>query len=295
MAGCGGMLGDAFYNVFKRDNSLICSDKNPTNSWQSRLDFTNYDAYRRAVLEAAPDWLFHIGAETNLEVCENDEAYSFSTNSDAVSYAVEISNALNIPLLYISTAGIFSGDKKFFSEDDNPNPLGLYAKSKFLGESIVRSKSKSYLICRAGWMMGGGLKKDKKFIAKLCQQLLDKKRVLTIVDDKLGTPTFTKDFAETVFDLISKNHRGLYNLVCQGFTSRMDVARELVKLLGLDGQVTINGVPSDYFKEIYYAPRPENENLKNCALEKLDVKQMRDWRIALSDYIKSDWIELFKN
>jgi dTDP-4-dehydrorhamnose reductase len=119
MAGCGGMLGDAFYNVFKRGNSLICSDKNPTNSWQSKLDFTTYETYRRAVLEAAPDWLFHIGAETDLEVCENDEAYSFSTNSESVSYAVEISNELNIPLLYISTAGIFSGDKEFFSEKSN--------------------------------------------------------------------------------------------------------------------------------------------------------------------------------
>jgi dTDP-4-dehydrorhamnose reductase len=96
-------------------------------------------------------------------------------------------------LLYINTAGIFDG-KKNYTTIGSSNPLGHYARSKFMGEKYVQLHAHRYIICRAGWMMGGGPTKDKKFINKLVKQLVAGKRELFIVNDKDGTPTFTIDF-----------------------------------------------------------------------------------------------------
>ena len=120
----------------------------------------------KEVLEFNPDFLFHVGAHTDLEYCELHEKDAYETNTKSVEYAVSIANDLDIPLLYISTAGIFDGKKDAYDETDQPNPLGHYARSKYLGEVYVQEHSKAFIICRAGWMMGAGIKKDKKFIQK---------------------------------------------------------------------------------------------------------------------------------
>ena len=116
----------------------------------------------------------------------------------AVENAVYIANELDIPLLYISTAGIFDGRQDVYDDWDAPNPLGVYARAKWAGEEFVKQNARRYLVCRAGWMMGGGPRKDKKFIQKLMQQLRDGATELNVVDDKLGTPTYTRDFAHNV-------------------------------------------------------------------------------------------------
>ncbi len=91
-------------------------------------------------------------------------------------------------------------------------------------------------------MMGGGPAKDKKFIQKIMRQLRDGKTELSIVDDKLGTPTYTRDFAHNVRLLLESECWGLYNMVCQGATSRLEVAEELVEELGLGDAVTVTPV-----------------------------------------------------
>jgi dTDP-4-dehydrorhamnose reductase len=289
IAGAGGMLGDAFYKLLNINYELYCIDKNVTDQWQFHLDFTNKKLYENSVKDLNPDWLFHIGAETDLEICERNPTYSYLTNSSSVEYAVDIANSLNIPILYISTAGIFSSEKKFFTEDDMPLPLGYYAKSKFLGESIVIAKAKRYLICRAGWMMGGGIKKDKKFIGKLLKKIINGETTLNIVDDKLGTPTYTHDFCKKVLDLINNNHFGLFNLVCDGLTSRLEVANKMLEILNLSDKVKINKVNSSFFEDEYFAPRPDNEQLVNSNLNKLTIGKMRNWESALNEYLNDYW------
>lgn len=203
----------------------------------------------------------------------------------SVENAVYISNQLNIPLLYISTAGIFDGAKDLYDDWDMPNPLGVYARSKYMGERFVCENSKKFLVCRAGWMMGAGPKKDKKFIQKLMKQLKEGKKELFIVDDKDGTPTFTHDFAKNVKALIENEYWGLYNMVCGGQTSRLEVAGELLNLLGLSDTVKITTVKSDYFKDVYFAERPPCERLVNCKLNIRQLNLMQDWRAALKQYM----------
>ena len=242
MAGCGGMLGEAFYNCFKDDYDLMCTDIDVNEDWLNPLDFRNYDKYLLDVEKFKPNYLFHIGAHTSLEYCELNEDDAYKTNTLSVENAVNISNKLNIPIVYISTAGIFDGEKNFYDESDLPNPGSHYAKSKYQGELYVQKHSNKHLICRAGWMMGAGPKKDKKFIQKIMLQLKENKKELFIVNDKTGTPTYTHDFVKNLKILLEKNLWGLYNLVCSGSTSRLEVAKELINILGLDKEITIKEV-----------------------------------------------------
>jgi len=292
MAGVGGMLGEAFYKVFKDEFEVKCSDIDLNEKWLTRLDFRDEDAYRKDVLSFEPDFLFHIGAFTDLEYCELNEKDTYETNTKSVEYAVNIANELDIPLLYISTAGIFDGKKDFYDETDQPNPLGHYGRSKYLGEVAVQENSKNYIICRAGWMMGAGASKDKKFIQKLIKQITEGASSLNVVNDKLGTPTYTHDFANNVKLLIDKGERGLFNMVCKGLTGRLEVANELVSLIGLKGQVEVNEVTSEYFSEEYFAERPECERLINKRLDDLNLNIMRDWRVALKDYIEEYYSDM---
>ncbi len=251
----------------------------------SFLDFRDEQNYRKEVLEFNPDFLFHVGAYTDLEYCELHEEDAYETNTKSVEYAVSIANDIKIPLLYISTAGIFDGKKDAYDETDQPNPLGHYARSKYLGEVYVQKYSKDFIICRAGWMMGAGINKDKKFIQKIIQQISDGEKVLHIVNDKLGTPTYTQDFASNVKLLIEKKQRGLFNMVCGGYTGRLEVAIELVQLLGLEGSLEVKEVTSEFFAEEYFAERPKCERLLNKRLDDLGLNIMRDWRIALKEYL----------
>ena len=253
--------------------------------WLDYLDFRNFEDYKTEVEDFDPDYLFHLGAYTDLEFCEENIDKSYLTNTTSVENAVFIANKLDVPLLYISTAGIFDGLKELYDDWDTPNPLGVYARSKFAGERFVVENTNRHFICRAGWMMGGGPKKDKKFINKLMQQLKAGKKELFIVDDKDGTPTYTQDFAKNVKLLIEKEYFGLYNMVCDGQTSRIEVAKELISVLGLKGKITITAVQSEYFKDVYYADRPPNERLVNKKLDLRNINIMRDWKVALSEYI----------
>lgn len=287
IAGCGGMLGEGFYHIFKDDYTIKCTDKDVNEDWLSFLDFRDFDAYKKDVEDFKPDYLFHLGAYTDLEYCEENVDDTYMTNTLSVENAVRIANELDIPLLYISTAGIFDGKKDVYDDWDTPNPLGVYARSKYMGERYVCENANRHLVCRAGWMMGSGPKKDKKFIQKLMKQIKAGKKELFIVTDKDGTPTYTHDFAKTVKELIKYEYWGLYNMVCGGETSRFEVAEQLIEYLNLKDEVKITPVDSDYFSKEYYAERPASERLITKKLDLRGVNQMRDWKISLKEYLET--------
>ncbi len=293
IAGGGGMLGEAFYKVFSEDAEVRVTDIDVNEAWIDFIDFRDFASYEKDVVEFDPQYLFHLGAHTSLEYCEENPADAYLTNTLSVENAVEISNRLKVPLLYISTAGIFDGAQDTYDDWDSPNPLGHYARSKYMGERFVVENKDKYLVCRAGWMMGGGPKKDKKFINKILGQLKDGRRAIDIVNDKFGTPTYTHDFARNAKELIEARHWGVYNLVCDGVTSRLDVTRELIRLLDLQNKVEIREVTSEHFREEYYAPRPASERLLNTKLNLRGLNRMRNWKICLKEYLENYFADYF--
>tara|TARA_A100001035_G_C27657769_1_gene442319 strand:- start:4 stop:894 length:891 start_codon:yes stop_codon:yes gene_type:complete len=289
------MLGEAFYNIFKEQYEIKCSDIDLNSSWLEYLDFRDFEAYKKAVYNFKPDYIFHLGAHTSLEYCEQNSDDAYLTNTISAENATYLANSLDIPILYISTAGIFDGSQDTYDDWSIPNPLGVYARSKYMGELFVKENAYRYLICRAGWMMGGGHKKDKKFVNKLLTQLNNGKKELFVVDDKMGTPTYTVDFARNVELLISKEYWGLYNMVCKGVTSRFEVANSILDILNLKEKISLTAVSSNYFNKEYFAPRPLSERLLTKKLDYRNSNIMRPWEIALKDYLTNNFEDYKSN
>ena len=286
------MLGDAFYKIFSKSYEIEASDINLSEPWLKYLDIRNFEKYKEAVYNFTPDFLFHLGAITSLEECDSDYNNAYLTNTLSVENATFIANYLNIPIIYISTAGIFDGKKELYDDWDLPNPQGHYARSKYNGEIYVENNASKYLILRAGWMMGGGPNKDKKFVNKIIMQIFKNQKSINVVNDKLGTPTYTFDFANNTMLLIQKEMWGKYNLVCEGVSSRIAVANEILKILNKDKNTIINEVDSSFFAKEYFSFRPPSERLINSKLNLRELNIMRDWKTCLKEYVHSQYVKV---
>lgn len=296
LAGVGGMLGEALHRVLAEKHELMCTDIDVNEPWLEKCDFRNFAEYESKVSAFEPEILMHIGAHTDLEYCETNPDDAYRTNALSVEHAATLAQAHGIPLVYISTAGIFDGEKELYDDWDQPRPLGVYARAKYMGEIAVQTRVSKHYIFRAGWMMGGGPKKDKKFINKLMKQLAQGVSELSVVNDKLGTPTYTVDFARNLAAMIETPYYGLYNMVCGGETGRLEVAQELLRLLKLQDKVQVKPVASEHFARQYFAPRPACERLRNYKLKLRNMDQMRDWKLSLYDYVRdyfSDYVRSF--
>lgn len=286
IAGCGGMLGEAVYEYFSGRVNVKATDIDLNTGWLEYADVRDYNKMEESIKEFNPHIIINLAALTDLEYCEKNAEDAWLTNALGCENLCLIAKKMDVPYVYISTAGIFGGEQEFFNDFDEPNPLSIYAKSKYYGEEFVKKYMDKFYIFRAGWMMGGGIKKDKKFINKIYKQIKGGKKELFVVDDKLGTPTYTKSFARGIFKVIQTDLYGLYNQVCGGDCSRYDVALELVRLLKLENKVKVTKVPSDYFKNEYFAPRPYSEKLVNLKLNSRGINYMPHWKTALEDYSK---------
>jgi len=286
IAGGGGMLGDAVYEHFARIADVRATDIDLTEPWLSYGDVRDYAEMARHIADVRPQVIINLAAMTDLEECERDVDRAWATNALGAENLGLLAAKSDATYVYISTAGIFGGEKDVYTDYDTPNPLGSYARSKYYGECYVRQSVPRRFVLRAGWMMGGGPRKDKKFVNKIYQQLRTGTRTLHVVDDKLGTPTYTVDFAHGIHRLLESELYGLYNQVCGGSGSRFDVAVELVRELGLAGSVVVEKVSSDFFAREYFAARPASEKLVNAKLDARQLNVMREWRVCLADYVQ---------
>jgi dTDP-4-dehydrorhamnose reductase len=286
IAGCGGMLGEAVYQLWSSQCQVKASDIDVNEEWLSYADVRDFESIAESVRSFRPDILINLAALTDLEYCEKNPDNAWLTNALGAENMGLLANELDVPYVYISTAGIFDGLQDVYTDFDAPQPLGYYAKSKAHGEAWVLRSVKRPVVLRAGWMMGGGPRKDKKFINKIFKQISAGQSELFVVSDKLGTPTYTVDFARGMQRVLESDLWGLYNQVCGGSGSRLDVARAFVAELGLDSRVRVTEVSSEHFKTEYFAPRPASEKLVNLKLDARKINVMRDWRVCLREYAK---------
>jgi dTDP-4-dehydrorhamnose reductase len=286
IAGCGGMLGDAVYRHFAPIADVRATDIDVNERWLGYGDVRDHAEMARQIADVRPHVIINLAAMTDLEECERDVECAWATNALGAENLGLLATKHDATYVYVSTAGVFGGENDVYTDDDTPNPLGSYAKSKYYGECYVRQSVPKHFVVRAGWMMGGGPRKDKKFVNKIYQQLVVGKRTLHVVGDKLGSPTYTVDFALGIHGLLESELYGLYNQACGGGGSRYDVAVELVRLLGLERIVTVEKVSSEFFAREYFAMRPASEQLVNPKLDACHLNVMRDWRVCLAEYVR---------
>ncbi len=285
ITGCGGMLGSSVYPVFSQtDAQVLATDIDLNESWLEHLDVRDINECEKIFEQFKPTLVLNLAALTDLEYCENNPTESWKTNALGTENVALMAKKHGCTMCQISTAGVYDGKQDAYTDFDPPNPLSHYAKSKYHGEVFVQQFLGKYFIFRAGWMMGGGPKKDKKFINKIYKQISAGATELFIVEDKLGNPTYTKNFAESISKVLPTKYYGLYNQVGLGSGSRYDVAVEFIRLLGLKGKIKVTQVDSDYFKKEYFAPRPDSERLINLKLNSRGINYMQSWQECLSEY-----------
>ena len=294
VTGAAGMLGTSLLPVLKdHDHVVHASDIRFTGHGIEHLDVRNLEALREAAKKHRPDMLIHLAAETDLEVCETRPDFAYQENFVGTQNACATCQEFGIPLVYISTAGVFDGRKPSpYTEFDTPNPINVYGASKFQGEQIVRQTMPNHFIVRAGWMIGGG-ERDRKFVSKIIAQLKDGKKTIYAVNDRLGTPTYAPAFSVMLEKIIGTKVYGTYHLACKGRASRFDVAAEILRILGRD-EVQLKPVASDFFKEEYFAPRPYSEEMQNYILELRQMNEMPEWREALAGYLREHFSRQFR-
>lgn len=300
VTGSAGMLGSALIpELIAAGHSVAATDIDlsdprpwgPDGPTLEHLDVRSPDDIAAAIDRFAPEFIAHLAAETSLEVCEMMPDAAMLTNTIGTKHVALAARRAGLPMAYISTAGVFDGKKTgFYDEFDEPNPINVYGASKLHGEHLVARIVPEHYIVRAGWMVGGGPGRDHKFVSLILEQLDAGARTLRAVADKLGTPTYTRDFARCFSNLIVSGSYGLYHMTGTGGGSRHDVAAEILRVLGRD-DVELLAVGSEYFAEEYFAPRPSSEQMRNRVLDLQGMNTMRPWEVALEDYLCTQYAD----
>jgi dTDP-4-dehydrorhamnose reductase len=282
VTGAAGVVGGYVGEVFA-DHDLILTD---IAGGLIELDVRDADAVRKLVVDARPDTVIHLAAATDVDRCEQDPDLAHGTNTGGTRNVALACREVDATLVYTSTAGVFGGEKQEpYTESDEPGPANVSRHSKLGGGREVESLRDRYYIARAGWMVGGG-PKDKKFVGMMLRFLEEGRTELQAVNDKFGSPTYAKDLAAGIRQLLDTGFYGLYHLVNGGPPcSRYEVAVALCEILGRDA-ATVEPVSSAFFP--LPAPRARSEAMVNDKLEQLGINPMRPWREALEAYLKQE-------
>lgn len=266
VTGAKGAVGSYAEQVFGSKYDLILVDKD-------ELDITD-PADCDWITEVGPDVVLHLAAATDVDACQRDKGLAWETNARGTANIARASR--DSKLVYVSTAGVFRGDKKTpYVESDKPYPVNAYGWAKLRGEHFVETVHPDWLIVRSGWMFGGnGL--DHKFVGKIQTQIAEGQQELLAVNDKFGSPTYALDLLRVIDDLLETGEQGLFHGANAGICSRFDVAKAIVELTG----ATVDVVPvgSDQFP--LPAPRAVSE-----AMESERREPSRGWRDALAEYL----------
>ena len=283
VTGANGMLGDSLCPLLKKRDYLVYPADIIGYEDIIKIDVKRFQEIKDFVKENRPDIVFHLAAETNVDKCELDPDHAYETNSKGTENVALVCKEFDIPMVYISTGAVFDGKKEGgYTEEDMPgNPVNVYGKSKLKGEEVVKKFLAKYYIVRASWMIGG-VNKDKKFVWKIAQ-LLKTKKEIPVVIDKIGSPTFTKDFARGLVDIVSTGKYGIYHCVNKGLCTRFDIAKKIAEYLNKE-DVVLKPVTSDLFP--LPAPRPKSEVLINYNLARMGIDNARPWQEALREYIE---------
>ncbi len=269
-----GMLGSDLFLKLSVQHEVIGMDK-------KEIDIVSPDECVQAIKETAPSVVINAAAYTNVDGCETAEEECFAVNAEAVKNIAQACRNKNIRIIHFSTDYVFDGAaQQPYKEDDQCNPVNAYGASKLAGERYLQSLADDYLLIRTSWLYGV---KGKNFV----QTILEKAKTtstLSVVDDQVGSPTYTKDLAAAVDLLISQNLKGIFHLTNRGSCSWYQFAVKILQESGLDDAKVIpiksNQLPRP-------ALRPAYSVLSMQKFISATGKTMQPWQLALQDYLKS--------
>jgi len=271
--GAGGQLGKTFVDKLQKLEYNFIAPQ------ESESDITQQQKIASLINEEQPDTIINCAAYNAVDVAEKNSKLAYLVNSEAIGNLAAVCFEKNIKLVHYSSDYIFDGTKDgFYSEEDPPNPLNVYGKSKLEGEMQLRQNTRTYLLFRLSWVIGPG---EQNFLFKM-SQWAEKNPVLKISADEVSIPTFTFDIVEFTLKALDKNLIGLYHLTSSGYASRYELARFYAEQTGIDKLI----IPVALSHFNMPASRPMFSCLSNEKLTRdLGVK-LPHWKESLKKYVQ---------
>ena len=288
VTGVTGQLGhDVVGELLKRGDEVIGSDVLPQVSLQivyEQLDITDAVAVNEVISRHHPDVVIHCAAWTAVDDAEdeNNRERVHRINADGTKYIAAAAKTVDAKMVYISTDYVFDGTGETPWQPDCTAyaPLNVYGQSKLEGEQAVVQTLQKYFIVRIAWVFG---QNGRNFVRTMLQ-LAKNHPQLRVVDDQIGTPTYTYDLARLLVDMIDTEKYGYYHVTNEGgYISWYDFAVEIFKQAGLD--VTVLPISTAEYG-LSRAKRPMNSRLDRSKLQEASFEPLPDWRDALSRYLQ---------
>ncbi|MEK6584233.1 MAG: dTDP-4-dehydrorhamnose reductase, partial [Nitrospirota bacterium] len=273
--GAGGQLGSELVNILQDDTLIPLTHMD--------IEMTDEQQVNSILSSNMPDVVINTAAYHRVDDCEDNVELSFAVNSYAVRTIARICNDLGITFVHFSTDYVFGGEKKTpYVEDDCPNPHSVYAVSKLAGELFVRNICSRYYLIRTCGLYGakGVSGKGGNFIETMIR-LANGKKPLNVVSDQIVTPTYARELAAKVSQLIRTEEYGFYHITNNGGCSWYEFARTIFELTGIDAD--ISPISSSEFGA--KARRPAYSVLENRNLKLLGLDDMKLWQDALKEYL----------
>ena len=275
--GAKGMLGRDLMGILHS----TCS-KDEIIGWDiEEIDIQKEDESITKIEKLRPEIVIHIAAYTDVDGCELDKEKAFAVNAEGTKHVVLAASKCDAKIVYLSTDYVFDGEKREpYSESDPPHPLNVYGHSKLKGEQYVQEGVKDSLIIRTQWLYGPF---GKNFVDSILRQATEKS-ALSIVNDQMGSPTYTLDLARAISELIQFGARGIFHVANGDFCAWDTFAEAILKLSGIN-RVKVLPISS---KELDRpAARPSYSVLSCQKLKKETGLTMRSWSEALKDYLST--------
>ena len=270
ITGASGMLGHDLQRTLKNHELILCNSKN--------LDITNKNLVSETINEMKPDILINSAAYTNVDDCETNYEEAYKVNALGPKNLANVCKDLKIPLVHISTDYVFDGKKtEPLKENDNLGPQTAYGKTKLEGEQFIQKILDEYFIIRTAWLYGCDGDNFVKTMLNLSKSLNE----ITVVNDQIGSPTFTYDLAKGISEIIKTDKYGVYHLTNSGSCSWYEFSKEIFKLANIN--VKVIPVTTEEFPRP--APRPKYSVLSNDKWIKQGFKPLRDYKEALKEYL----------
>jgi dTDP-4-dehydrorhamnose reductase len=245
------------------------------------VDITDGARIRDYIESIRPDCIIHTAALTDVDGCESDVEKAFKINGEGTRNIAEGAKSVGAALLYLSTDYVFDGTSdRPYREDDEPKPLGVYGQSKHRGELNVRDLVERHYIVRTGWLYG---EHGSNFVETIIGLAGDRLRI-EVVDDQVGSPTYTKDLAPALAELMVSDRFGTYHLTNQGSCSWFEFAGRIIELAGISGVAV---VPTTTERFARPAPRPSYSVLENLAWREAFGSLLRPWGEAIEAYMRN--------
>ena len=228
-----------------------------------------------------PNIVINIAAYTNVDGCESHDEKAFAINAEGMRHVALGALRCRAKVVYLSTDYIFDGKKREpYLEDDPPHPLSVYGRSKLRGEQYVQEMVEDALIVRTQWLYG---KYGNNFVASVLRQAREKK-VLSIVNDQVGSPTYTIDLSRVISVLIQCDARGVFHVANSDLCTWFAFGQEILKLSGMEG-VRIVPISSEELGRP--AKRPLYSVLNTEKLKRETGMTLRPWSEALREYLST--------